>query len=159
MNYWRMNLHPNESMKSISHTTASLTANYIGLGFLNDPGDLEISSPLPIHQSNNEFTYWQFYAELKIGETVAIFAHNLPFALVQVSGEYNYIKSPMPESGLWFNHFRKIENLRYFLDEYTFEKWINFFENPPPTQMTIQRHSDTSKPIYKFIEAWHSLNL
>lgn len=43
-----------------------------------------------------------------MGDVVLIMAHNFPFALVTVSGDYNYIRTPDPEIGVWFRHFRRI---------------------------------------------------
>jgi hypothetical protein len=159
MTYWRMQLHPNDSEKSIKYTSESLSFCYIGLAFFTDPGDLEITEPLDIHQSNNEYLYWQFAKNMDIEDIVAIFSHNRPFALAKVCGKYNYIKYPMTETGLWFNHFRKVENVRYFLDEYNYDKWDKFFTSIPPTQMTIQKHTDANKEIYQFIDSWYNLKL
>jgi hypothetical protein len=74
MTYWRMQLHPNDSEKSIKYTSESLSACYIGLAFSSDPGDLEVNEPLESHQGNNEYLYWQFAREMQIDDIVAIFS-------------------------------------------------------------------------------------
>jgi hypothetical protein len=51
---------------------------------------------------------------MEIGDRVLVFAHHFPFALVHVAGSYNYIRAVAPEIGVWFRHFRKIDNVRYY---------------------------------------------
>ena len=45
-----------------------------------------------------------------------LFAHHFPFALVRVAGPYNYIRAAAPEIGVWFRHFRAVEDVRYYGD-------------------------------------------
>ncbi len=40
MAFWRMQLHPNDASNALRHTSQSLAAGFIGLDFLNPPGDL-----------------------------------------------------------------------------------------------------------------------
>jgi hypothetical protein len=50
------------------------------------------------------------------GDYVLIFVHNYPYALAKIAGPYNYIKTPVPESGMWFRHFRQVTDVRYYSD-------------------------------------------
>ncbi len=162
MVYWRMQLHPDNSNLSVRHTTESLSAGFIGLGFGDDPGDLTKVKPTDtgVILKNNEDRYWQFAEEMQMGDIVAIFCHNQPFALTKVTGDYNFIKSPVQEIGVWFNHFRAIEKdyTKYFLDLNTSTR--NQLEEliiGLPNQMTIQKHIDNTVKVYQFIDKWANL--
>lgn len=76
MVYWRMQLHPDNSNLSVKHTTESLSAGFIGLGFGKDePGDLKKVKPTDpsLKLDKNEDRYWQFADDMQIGDIVAIF--------------------------------------------------------------------------------------
>lgn len=53
------------------------------------------------------------------GDSVLIIAHHFPFAVAEVAGPYNYIREPVPHLGVWFRHFRAVENVRYYAEHYT----------------------------------------
>jgi hypothetical protein len=53
---------------------------------------------------------------MAVGDKVLIIVHHFPFALVVVKGEYNYIRQPVEELGVWFRHFRAIRDVRYYAD-------------------------------------------
>ena len=114
MKYWRMQLHPDDSGNSISHSASSLSSGFIGLDFEGEIGDLEFekSENIPKYQKD----YVAFEKDMSIGDKVLIISHHFPFAVCTISGEYNYIKEPVPELGLWFRHFRRVENIRYYAD-------------------------------------------
>ena len=114
MTYWRMQLHPSESEGAIKHTVESLSAGYIGLDFAVDVPDFMTVTQLELPE--NQRNYWAFAHEMAIGDRVLLFAHHFPFALAKVSGEYNYVRSAVPELGVWFRHFRTVEDVRYFGD-------------------------------------------
>jgi hypothetical protein len=134
MTYWRMQLHPSESGAAIKHCVDSLAAGYIGLDFASEVGDLKTTtqSALPKHQKD----YWAFADEMVEGDWVLIVAHHYPFALVKVVGPYNYIRDTAPEIGVWFRHFRKIDEIKYYGD---------FVNNPHSWQQTIM--TDTISPL------------
>ena len=148
MPYWRMQLHPSESEGAIKHTVESLSAGYIGLDFAVDVPDLMTvsQSQLPENQRN----YWAFAHEMKVGDHVLLFAHHFPFALAKVSGEYNYIRAAAPELGVWFRHFRAVEDVRYFGD------FITNARTWPQVTMTATitplRNTDTES--HQLIERW-----
>lgn len=148
MPYWRMQLHPSESEGAIKHTVESLSAGYIGLDFAVDVPDLMTvsQSQLPENQRN----YWAFAHEMKVGDHVLLFAHHFPFALAKVSGEYNYIRAAVPELGVWFRHFRAVEDVRYFGD------FITNARTWPQVTMTATitplRNTDTES--HQLIERW-----
>ncbi len=106
MAYWRMQLHPNESDGAIKHTVESLSAGYVGLDFATDVPDLQTvpQAALPESQRN----YWGFAHEMQIGDRILLFAHHFPFALARVAGNYNYVRAAVPELGVWFRHFRHV---------------------------------------------------
>jgi hypothetical protein len=91
---------------------------------------------------------------MKIDDSVLIITHHFPFALVKVTGKYNYIRDTAPELGVWFRHFRKVKNVRYYADYKTNAKsW---------TQLTM---TDTISPLrdpksqsFKLIKDWTSQN-
>ncbi|HUO43390.1 MAG TPA: hypothetical protein VMT94_00580 [Burkholderiales bacterium] len=148
MSYWRMQLHPSESEGAIKHTVESLSAGYIGLDFAVDVPDLTTvaQSELPENQRN----YWAFAHEMKVGDHVLLFAHHFPFALAKVSGEYNYVRAAVPELGVWFRHFRAVEDVRYFGD------FITNARTWPQITMTATitplRNTDTES--HQLIERW-----
>jgi hypothetical protein len=148
MPYWRMQLHPSESEGAIKHTVESLSAGYIGLDFAGDVPDLKTvaQSELPENQRN----YWAFAHEMKVEDHVLLFAHHFPFALAKVSGEYNYVRAAVPELGVWFRHFRAVEDVRYFGD------FITNARTWPQITMTATitplRNTDTES--HQLIERW-----
>jgi hypothetical protein len=148
MTYWRMQLHPSESDGAIKHTVESLSAGYVGLDFAEDVPDLLTvpQSALPDSQRN----YWAFANEMAIGDRVLLFAHHFPFALARVSGEYNYIRAAVPELGVWFRHFRAVDNVMYFGDYITnASSW-----EPITMTATITPLRDTQSESYKLIASW-----
>jgi hypothetical protein len=81
---------------------------------------------------------------------VLIFVHNFPFALARVCGEYNYIKNPVPEIGVWFRHFRRVDDVRYYSDFKTNpKKWES---TTMTATITPLRSADTDS--MKLIEEW-----
>lgn len=148
MTYWRMQVHPGDSDKAIKHTVESISAGYIGLDFVTDTPDLKTVSQdsLPENQRN----YWAFAHEMQIGDHVLLFAHHFPLALVRVVGDYNYIREKAPEIGVWFRHFRKIDDVRYYGDYITdARKWENL-----TMTATITPLRDPNSASYKLIDEW-----
>jgi hypothetical protein len=143
-----MQLHPSEAAGAIRHTVKSLAAGYIGLDFETDVPDL-----LTVPQSllpENQRIYWAFAHEMDIGDWVLLFTHHYPFALARVSGPYNYIRSTAPEIGVWFRHFRKVDDVRYYGDFVTnAHSWESI---TMPATITPLREHDTAS--YLLIERW-----
>lgn len=112
-----MQLHPDDSGNSIKHSAQSLSAGFIGLDFAATVGDLEKEdfNNIPSHQKD----YIVFASEMQIGDQVLIMSHHFPFAVCTIAGDYNYIKTPVPELGIWFRHFRRVENILYYADKVT----------------------------------------
>src|SRR5947209_3693561 len=110
--YWRMQLHPFDRQYAASHAIQSLAAGFIGLDFKREVGDLHRTnkSDLPSHQRD----YYPFAHDMRIGDFVLVISHHFPFALVKVAGPYNYIRNPVPEIGVWFRHFRRVKDIRYY---------------------------------------------
>lgn len=111
---WRMQLHPNAPGESAYHTIQSLSHGFVGLDFREDVGDLERLDRAQL--SPSEKVYWMFAHKMAEGDHVLIFVHNYPFALATIAGPYNYIKTPVPEIGVWFRHFRRVTDVRYYSD-------------------------------------------
>jgi hypothetical protein len=109
-----MQLHPDFPGGSARHSAESLSAHFVGLDFQRDVGDLLRAnrSDLPKEQTN----YWAFAHEMAEGDHVLVFCHHYPFALARVDGPYNYIRTPVPQIGVWFRHFRKVTDVRYYSD-------------------------------------------
>jgi hypothetical protein len=148
MAYWRMQLHPAEPEEAIRHTVKSLSAGYIGLDFSTDIPDL---LTVPQNQlPENQRHYWAFAHEMLEGDFVLLFTHHFPLALVRVVGPYNYIRSTAPEIGVWFRHFRRVEDVRYYGD------LVTNAHNWESMQMTatITPLRDAGSASYRLIERW-----
>lgn len=146
MNYWRMQLHPNEAEKAAYYSSQSIAAGFIGLGFATDVGDLLSESHDNI--STTQKDYIDFATKIKLGDKVLIIAHHFPFAVVTVDGEYNYMRRAEPELGVWFNHFRRIKDPIFFLDYNTNAKsWEQFTMTD-----TISILKDSNSKSYMLIE-------
>lgn len=148
MTYWRMQLHPDEPGEALAHAVESLAAGYIGLDFGYDAGDLmkTTQAALPAGQKD----YWSFAHEMAVGDRVLVVVHHFPFALALVAGKYNYIRSISPEIGVWFRHFRRVDDIRYYGDLTTdAHKWQQ-------TKMTdtICPLRDPNSKSYRLIESW-----
>jgi hypothetical protein len=152
MTYWRMQLHPDEPGASLKHCVKSLAAGYVGLDFKSEVGDLkELSKPsLPEGQRD----YLAFANDVSIGDRVLIIAHHFPFALATISGEYNYIRSCAPEIGVWFRHFRQVEEVKYYGD---YKTDARTWEQLKMTN-TISPLWDTTSKSYQLIERWVSVS-
>jgi len=148
MTYWRMQLHPDESKGAVKHTVESLSAGYIGLDFAVEVPDLLTTTPdtLPETQRN----YWGFAHEMREGDHVLLFTHHFPFALVRIAGPYNYIRAAAPEIGVWFRHFRPVNDVRYYGD---FVPNVRTWE-PLTMTATITPLRDPSSASFKLIERW-----
>lgn len=148
MAYWRMQLHPSESEGAVRHTVESLAAGYIGLDFSIDVPDLLTvgQNALPPTQRN----YWAFAHEMNVGDRILLFTHHFPFALARVAGPYNYIRETAPEIGVWFRHFRKVDDVRYYGD---FLTDAHIWERLTMTA-TITPLQKTDSGSYQLIERW-----
>ena len=148
MTYWRMQLHPGYSRNAIKDAVESISAGYIGLDFDTDVPDLKTvtQEALPENQRN----YWAFANEMKNGDRVLLFAHHFPIALVRVAGDYNYIKFKAPEIGVWFRHFRKIDDVKYYGDFVTDARKWEYIS----MTATITPLRDPTSKSYQLIEKW-----
>lgn len=117
MQYWRMQLHPNDQSLAAQHAINSLAAGFIGLDFGVDPGDLRLAERASLPTGQTDF--YDFAHKMAVGDNVLIVVHHHPFALATVAGDYNYIKEPVPEIGVWFRHFRRVAEVRYYADRVT----------------------------------------
>jgi hypothetical protein len=98
----------------------------------------------------NQTDYWGFANEMKEGDCVLIIAHHYPFALTTVSGPYNYIRERVPELGIWFRHFRAVDDVRYYADYFTnVRAW-----EPLTMTDTISPLRDPGSKSYQLIEEW-----
>ena len=91
---------------------------------------------------------------MAVGDEVLIISHHHPFALVEVAGDYNYIRSRSPEIGVWFRHFRRInkESVRYYADLVT---------NPSEWQRLVMTDAisplrDSNSASFTLIERWRA---
>ena len=148
MTFWRMQLHPDEPALSARHAHESLAAGFIGLDFAADIGDLMRAKQADLPATQKD--YWGFAHEMAVGDRVLIIAHHFPLALATVAGEYNYIRRPEPEIGVWFRHFRRVNDVRYYADRVT-----NVATWPQFTMMdTISPLRDPNSASYKLIAGW-----
>ena len=148
MTLWRMQLHPNLPGEATKHAIESVAAGYIGLDFKWDVGDLTRADydALPAEEK----VQWAFAHEMAIGDHVLVFLRHYPFALVRVAGDYNYMRTPTPEMGVWFRHFRQIDDVRYYFDH---EKNPGAWKKLVMTATITPLRSDTSGSR-QLIEEW-----
>lgn len=148
MTHWRMQLHPGQSTEAVKHTVQSLAAGYIGLDFRDETRDLTTINKADL--AGGEVDYWGFANEMAEGDRVLIITHHFPFALARVSGRYNYIKITAREIGVWFPHFRPVDDIRYFGDFRT-----NARDWKPITMTdTISPLRDPGSLSFRLIEEW-----
>jgi len=145
-----MQLHPADSGRAAKYAVESLAAGFIGLDFADEVGDLRKTNrtDLPTTQTD----YWDFAHRMAIGDWVLIIVHHFTFALVQVSGEYNFISTPDPKLGVWFRHFRRIEQATtsYYADRFTnARQWEQYRMTD-----TISVLNDTDGKSFKLIQDW-----
>jgi len=152
MNYWRMQLHPSDPAHAVAHTIKSIGLGYIGLDFANPPGDLTDVPREAIDKTQRD--YWDFAHTMQVGDTVLVVAHHYPCALVEVIGEYNYIRRPKDELGVWFRHLRRVKVLGFYAD---------YITNPAAWEQTTM--TDTISVLkssdgvsYQLIERWRAAN-
>ena len=148
MTYWRMQLHPDAPGGAIKHTVESLSAGYIGLDFAEDVADLKTIAQVQLPETQRN--YWGFAHEMNVGDRILLFAHHFPFALARVSGEYNYVRAPVPELGVWFRHFRAVDDVRYYGDFNTNARnW-----KPLTMTATITPLRERTSESFLLIEEW-----
>jgi len=149
MNYWRMQLHPSDPKRAAMHAAESLVAGFIGLDFPEDPGDLPLLKPQP-HRTGvlpHELT---FATKMAVDDKVLVIVHHLPFALATVDGGYNYIRIADPRLRVWFRHYRRVRDVKFYAD---------FVTNARDWEMikmtgTVQVLTDPESASYKMIEHW-----
>jgi hypothetical protein len=163
MSYWRMQLHDlGYKRQAIKYCVESLAAGYIGLDFHKDTGDLSvIKKDSPNYKGllpGSEGRCWVFAHEMKKDDIVLIMAHNRPFSLVEVIGEYNYIKHTDSDSPakFWFRHFRAVKVLDYYADYIYDTNYIHDTKENNTLIMadTIVKVDNTKTEFYKFIVEW-----
>ncbi|MBZ5530561.1 MAG: hypothetical protein LAO20_03950 [Acidobacteriia bacterium] len=148
MAYWRMQLHPAEPGESIKHCVESLAAGYIGLDFSAEVGDLMQTTKEKLPEKQKD--YWAFAHDMKVGDRVLVIAHHFPFALARIAGEYNYVRRFAPEIGVWFRHFRKVDEVHFYADVKTdVRKW----DQLKMTDTISPLHNQSSQS-YELIEEW-----
>ncbi len=151
MQYWRMQLHPSDGALATRYAVESLAQGFIGLDFKCDAGDLrrpEARTGIKDTQQD----YVDIAERMEVGDVVLVVVHHFPFALVTVSGQYNYIAHREERLGVWFRHFRPIDRTRtrYYADwETDARKW----EHIPMTD-TISILKDPTSRSYRLIEEW-----
>lgn len=148
MSFWRMQLHPDDSRNAVLHSMKSLGLGYIGLDFANPPGDLTDIAPTEIDKAQRD--YWEFAHTMQASDLVLVIAHHYPCALVEVTGQYNYIREPELELGVWFRHFRRVKVLGYYAD---------YIANPASWQQTTMTDTisilrSTDSISHQLIEQW-----
>lgn len=148
MAYWRMQVHPNDAKSAMRHTVQSLAAGFIGLDFEEDVPDMKTISQEQLPERERQ--YWAFAHEMDEGDHVLVFAHHYPVALVRIAGEYNYIRSEQSHIGIWFRHFRRVKDVKYFAD---FRTDARSWERITMTA-TITPLRDRDSASFRLIETW-----
>jgi hypothetical protein len=134
------------------HAVDSVGAGLVGLDFENDPGDLRRADPNSVKTSEKDF--FEFQHRMRVGDQVLIMVHHFPFALIVISGEYNYMAECEPELGVWFRHFRRIDKSKTIFAadvETDARKWERIVMTD-----TISILRDESSKSYQLIDKWRS---
>ena len=100
----------------------------------------------------NQKDYWAFAHAMAHGDRVLVMAHHFPFGLVRIAGEYNYVRRFAPEIGVWFRHFRKVDDIHFYADVKTktdVRKWNRLIMKD-----TISPLHNESSQSYVLIEDW-----
>src|SRR5947209_624426 len=113
MAFWRMQLHPGDADHAAMHAVQSLGAGFIGLDWERDPGDLTLLSASALPENVNAHDFG-FASKMKVGDKVLVIVHHFPFALATVDSDYNYIRVKVPELRIWFKHFRRVRDVKYY---------------------------------------------
>lgn len=129
MTYWHMQLHPNAPDFNREREILEQKP-VIGLGdWLSGKGQIA-----------------QFKQAMSIGDIVLIKQGTQPIALVEVTGEYEYIED-VNEDLDWFPHRRNIKVIA-FMDEVK-----NDFPFP---RGTLKKSVNRYTPTYQYINRWYS---
>lgn len=117
MQYWRMQLHPDQSNRAAAHAAESLSAGMIGLDHEEEIGDMRYGdrNRLPPHQRD----YLDLATRMQRDDRLLIIVHHYPFAFATIDSDYFYITQKQPELKIWFRHFRRVRNVRYVADVIT----------------------------------------
>ena len=148
MPYWRMQMHPNDGARATQHAVTSLAMGFIGLAFLKDPGDLRRIDPKDLGPGERD--YADFALRMAAGDKVLVMAHHFPVAVATVEGDYNYVRTPVPELGVWFNHFRRVRDVAYYGDRVTNARdWQRIVMTD-----TLSPLVDPTSQSYRLIAEW-----
>jgi len=148
--YWRMQLHPDDSKNAVNYSTQCLSRGYIGLDFRHAVGDL--TKPKNIDKiPDGQEDYMNFAKPMKVGDFVLVVAHHFPLALVNVTGDYEHItEQEMNLKGIWCMHIREIELISYYADwKKDAHAWnkISMYD-------TISKLNDDERKTYRLIGEW-----
>ena len=105
MNFWHMQLHPNDPVFFDAERVKRLLIEKGVIGF----GEWE----------KGENLIPQFKDKMKIGDIIAIKKGETPIALVKVIGEY-FLCDEIDHELDWFEHRRKVEVLDFYKSDYKF---------------------------------------
>jgi hypothetical protein len=114
MTYWRMQVALDDSRTTVRDTILSLAGGYIGIEAPGDTGDLGAAPRDALSAGQREA--WSFAQEMAIGDRVLVFTHHYPFALVRIASRYNHVRAPVPEHGILYRHFRRVDEVRCYAD-------------------------------------------
>jgi len=143
-----MQLHPNDSSRASEYAARSLCAGFIGLDFAGEPGDLMLANPQSVAVGQRD--YFAFANQMAVGDLVLIMAHHYPVALCTVAGDYNYIRRSDPDLGIWFRHFRRVSEVRFYADRITNARtWQHI-----TMADTISPLHDPQSQSYQLIHTW-----
>jgi hypothetical protein len=153
-----MQLHPSEPDWATDYAVQSLAKGLVGFDYAKDPGDLTLLDPsrLPENVQKHEV---EFATRMEVGAKVLVLVHQYPFALVTIDSDYYYLRRPVSSGngnavrlvlGVWFNHFRRVRDVKYYADWIKDPlKWEKFPKCP-----TIQPLINPESASYKLIESW-----
>lgn len=133
MNFWHMQLHPNDPVFFNIERVKKLLREKSVIGF----GEWE----------KGESLIPQFKDKMKIGDIVAIKKGETPIALVKVIGEY-FLCDDVDNELDWFEHRRKVKVLDFYQGDY------DFFIDQPRGTLSICKdlNTATSKTIIEWYE-------
>ena len=147
MNYWHIQLHPNERLSN-NDILFILKRKVIGMGVSWQNNEKDAEAPKV------------FQNQVNIGDVVLVRNGKTPIALVEISSDaYIYNKEKNGDDGVWFNLRRHINILDYYADNQDIQRLLSkklddFNTNHIQATATLTR-CNGNNATNNFIISWH----
>ena len=160
MNFWHMQLHPDEQLKAIEYAKWGLEKEVIGfdLNKILTPEDL-YKKPFNewskddinrFKEKNKEQAQtFENFIKIKKGDIVLVRGGETPVALTRVESDYIFEKNT--DDRVWFRHRYNVKILGWY-DEWIKKDPNNKFN--PPVRGTLNKLINENTPTFKAIRKW-----